>query len=89
MVSTPDGVTYESPNVPMTSTPVKKPSARKSLCSFTNIFDGKKKTAKYRVGAEKSNRRAMKVGNKLRTKKINEKGIKKPMIISNVLCMHG
>ena len=31
MVSTPDGVTYNSPNVPMTSTPVKKPSARKSL----------------------------------------------------------
>ena len=29
MVSTPEGVTYNSPNVPMTSTPVKKPSARK------------------------------------------------------------
>ena len=24
MVSTPEGVTYDSPNVPMTSTPVKK-----------------------------------------------------------------
>ena len=29
MVSTPEVVTYDSPNVPMTSTPVKKPSARK------------------------------------------------------------
>ena len=32
MVLTPEGVTDESPNVPMTSTPVKKPSARKSMC---------------------------------------------------------
>ena len=31
MVSTPEGVTYNSPNDPMTSTPVNKPSARKSL----------------------------------------------------------
>ena len=38
MVSTPEGVTYNCPNVPMTSTPVKKPSARKSLCLFTNIL---------------------------------------------------
>ena len=29
MVSTPEGVTDNSPNVPMTSTPVQKPSARK------------------------------------------------------------
>ena len=39
MVSTPEGVTYNSTNVPMASTPVKKPSSRKSLCLFTNIFD--------------------------------------------------
>ena len=26
----------------MTSTPIKKPSARKSLCLFTNIFEVKK-----------------------------------------------
>ena len=32
MVSTPEGVTDNIPNMPMTSTPVKKPSARKSLC---------------------------------------------------------
>ena len=51
MVSTPEGVTYNSPNVPMASTPVKKPSARKSLCLFTNIFDVKKKIEKLRIGA--------------------------------------
>ena len=41
MVSTPEGVTYNSPNAPMTSTPVNKPSASKSLCLFTNILDVK------------------------------------------------
>ena len=39
ILSTPEGVTDNSPNVHMTSTPVKKPSARKSLCLFTNILD--------------------------------------------------
>ena len=62
MVSTPDGVTDNSPNVPMTSTPVKKPSARKSLCLFTNILDVKPKTAKRRIVSAESKRRAMKVG---------------------------
>ena len=38
MVSTTKVVTDDSPNVPMTSTPVKNPNARKSLCLFTNIF---------------------------------------------------
>ena len=41
MVSTPEEVTYKSPNVPMTSTPVKKPSARKSMCLFAIILDVK------------------------------------------------
>ena len=62
MVSTPEGVTYDIPNMPMTSTPVKKPSARKSLFLFTNILDVKKKTAKRRIVAEKSKRKAMKAG---------------------------
>ena len=52
MVSTPEEVTDESPNVPMTSTPFKNPSASKSLCLFTNILNVKKKAAKRRVGAE-------------------------------------
>ena len=58
----------------MTSAPVKKPSARKSLCLFTKIFDVKKKTAKHRIGAAKSKRKAMKVGNILWTKKTKLKG---------------
>ena len=44
MVSTPEGVVDNIPNVPMTSTPVRKPSARKSQCLFTNILDVKPKT---------------------------------------------
>ena len=62
MVSTPGEVIDNSPNVPMTSIPVKKPSARKSLCLFINILDVKPKTAKCRIMAAKSKHRAMKVG---------------------------
>ena len=61
----------------MTSTPVKKPSARKSLCLFTNILNVKKKTVKRHVGAAESKHRAMKVGNRLYTNKKKEKGIQK------------
>ena len=50
---TPEGVTDNSPNVHMTSKPVKTPSARKSLCLFTNILDVKPTTAKRRFVAEK------------------------------------
>ena len=39
MVSTPEVFIYNSPNVHMISTPVKKTSARKSLYLFTNILD--------------------------------------------------
>ena len=46
----------------MTSIPVKKPSARKSLCIFTNILDVKNKTATRRVGSTKSKRKAIKSG---------------------------
>ena len=73
MVSTPDLVIDNSPNAPMTSTPVKKPSARKSLCPFTNILDVKPKTEKRRIVAEKSKRRSIKVGNSLWTKKKSER----------------
>ena len=67
MVSTLEEVTDDGPNVPMTSTPVLKTSARKSLCLFTNILNVKKKIAKRRVGAAKSKHRAIKVGNSLCT----------------------
>ena len=76
MVFTPEEITDESQSVPMKSTPVKKPSASKSLCLFTNIFDVKKKTAKHRVVVAKSKRRTMKVGNSLWTKKRTKRGLK-------------
>ena len=69
MVSTPEEVTDKSPNVPMTSTLVKKPSARKSLYLFTNILDDKPKRAKRRIVAAKFKRGAMKVGTSQCTKK--------------------
>ena len=55
ILSTPEGVTDNSPNVHMTSKPVKKPSARKSICLFTNILDVKPTTAKRRFVAENPN----------------------------------
>ena len=75
MVSTPEEVTDDSPHLPMISTTVKKPSARKSLCLFTNILNVKNKTVKRHVGAAKPKLRAIKVGNILRNNKKNEKGI--------------
>ena len=74
MVSTPEVFIDNSPNVPMTSTPVKKPSARKSLCLFTNILDVKAKMAKRCFLAAKSRRKSMKVGNGLWTKKTRRTG---------------
>ena len=53
MVSTPEGFTNNSPRSTMTPTPVKKPSARKSPCLFTNISDVKKKNATSQIGAAK------------------------------------
>ena len=45
MVSTPEGFTDNSPISPMKSILMNKPSARKSLCMFTNISDVKKMLA--------------------------------------------
>ena len=58
-----------SPIVPMTSTPVKKPSTSKSLCLFTNILNVKNKTSKRHFVDAESKHRAMKVGNSLWTNK--------------------
>ena len=60
----------------MTSTPVKKPSARKSLCLFTNILGVKPKTSKRRYVDAKSRRKAMKVGNSFWTKKKTKRALK-------------
>ena len=86
ILSTPEGVTDNSPNVHMESKPVKKPSARKSLCLFTNILDVNPKTAKRRFVAAKSKRKSMKVCNSLWKKK---RGIQKSMSRSNLTCIHG
>ena len=69
IISTPEGVTDNSSNVHMTSTPVNKPSARKALCLFTNILAVKPTTAKRRFVAAKFRRKSMKVYNSLWTKK--------------------
>ena len=69
ILSTPEGVIDNSPNVHMTSTPFKKPSASKSLCLFTNILDIQPKTAKRRFFAAKFRRKSVKVCNSLWTKK--------------------
>ena len=74
ILSTLEVVIYNSPNVHMKSTPVKKPSASKSLCLFTNILDVKPKMAKCRYVAEKSKRKAMKVCNNLWTEVKERKG---------------
>ena len=42
--SNPEEVTYVSPSLHMTQTTAKEPSARKSLCLFTNIFDVENRT---------------------------------------------
>ena len=54
MVSTPEGVIDKSPYVPLTSTPVKKPNAGKSLCLFTNILNVKPIIEKRLIVAAKS-----------------------------------
>ena len=54
ILSTPDWVTDNSPNVHMASKPVLKTSARESLCLFTNILGLNPKTAKRRFVAAKS-----------------------------------
>ena len=61
ILSTPEEVTDNSPNVHMTASTVKKPSARKSLCLFTNILYVKPKTSKRCIVAEKSKHKSMQV----------------------------
>ena len=74
MVSTTEGFTNNSPIYPMKSTPVKKPSAQKSLCILTNILEAQKKTAYRKFGAAKSKRKAIKFGNTPWALKQKQKG---------------
>ena len=62
MVSTTELFTNNSPISLMTSAPIKKPSAKKSLCMFTNILEVNK-TAYCRVRSAKSKRKSIKFGN--------------------------
>ena len=73
MVSTPEGFTNNSPIYPRTSSPVKKPSAKKSLFMFTNVLVVKK-TAYCRVGAAKYKRKAIDFGNEPWSLKQQQKG---------------
>ena len=73
MVSTPELLTNNSPMSPMTSTPVKKLSAQKSLCMFTIILEVKK-TTYCRIGAAKSQRKANKFVNTPWALKKKQKG---------------
>ena len=57
----------------MTSTPVKKPSARKSLCLLPNILDVKPKKAKHCFVPAESKRKSMKLGSNMWTKKTKRK----------------
>ena len=74
MVSTPEVFTNKSPISPMKPTPVKKPSARKSLYMFTNILYVNKKTAYRRFGAAKYERKAIKYGDAPWVLKQKQKG---------------
>ena len=62
MVYNTEGFTKSIPISPTTSTPVKKPSAQKSLRMFTNLLDVKK-IAYCQVGAAQYKRKAIKFGN--------------------------
>ena len=62
MVSTYEVFTNNGPRSPMPPTPFNKPSARKSLCLFTNKLDVKNKNAIRQFGASKSKHKAMKSG---------------------------
>ena len=63
----------------MISTPVKKPSAGKLLCLFTNILDVRNKTATCRVGDTKLKLKVIKYGTTLwalkKNRKVNSKSI--------------
>ena len=59
MVSTTEGFYNNNSISPMTLPPVKKPSARKSLCLFNKILDVKK-NATRQVRADKPKRKAIK-----------------------------
>ena len=65
MASTPGGSTNNGPMKPNLSVYTKNHSARKPLCEFSGTMDVKHKTDINRLGADKSNHKAIKTGNAL------------------------
>ena len=65
MVSTSERFIYNSPMSTGTPIIVKKCSARKPLRLFTELLDVKKKTDVCQVGADKSERKAIRAGSML------------------------
>ena len=65
MLSTPDGVTYNIPMSYAQYTPVKKPSARKFLCQFTETLYVKPKTDLSRLCNAKPKRKSIIAGSML------------------------
>ena len=53
MFYTPEEITYDITSLTMTQVTVKKPSDKKQLRLFTNIFDVKNRTAIHIVGDAK------------------------------------
>ena len=76
LLSTPERFIDNIPNVPITSSPVKKPSSSKSLCLFSNVLDVKPKTEKCLILAAKSKRKSNKLGNSLWTKEKMKRAFK-------------
>ena len=63
MISTPEGCINNSSMTPNQYLSTKKPSARKSLCQFSEILDVKHKTTISRSVATKENLKEIKTGN--------------------------
>ena len=89
MVSTPEEVTDVSPVLRINQTIVKKPSARKSLCLFTNVFDVKNITNSVVLNLQNHNSESLNLEIDCGLIKKTKKGIKKPTIKLDVICTHG
>ena len=80
MVSTPEVFNNNNTRSPMNPTQVKKPSARTSLCLFTNILDVKNKTSIRQIEDSKSKCKSIKSVTTLWAMKTKRKGNSKSII---------
>ena len=65
MISNTDGITNNSPIPLSMSLPMNSPSERKLIHQFSEVLDVKPKTSTHRLGASKSNQKAIISGNSL------------------------